>query len=297
MVYYPAAQRTGGSRRAAGAVPCAAGLRGGVAGDFPAREARHNARAGRERTPYQGSFHEARGAEERGAAAAAALPVIAGAVRSSGRSPPPDPQGWTWRVRCGEPWEDVPVPFRRLPAGRLEIPGSRAPRESGRSGIAGAVAERPGEIPPRPEQLRTRLLSRERRAGYGVEKLAIDNGVDSEIPASVVIPDTVRGRAPAVLLFHWHSGSKEGVLFSPEQAPKTQPAVCAAPGPVPAWMDGATTAAVAARKKNRTSSIRCSSADSCSWPWTVISTATGSGQLRRADGKPASSGSGTVSSN
>ena len=45
--------------------------------------------------------------------------------------------------------------------------------------------------------------------GYIVEKLEIDS-----IPAYLVVPEGLGGRAPAILNLHYHSGGKDGPLFA-----------------------------------------------------------------------------------
>ena len=80
-------------------------------------------------------------------------------------------------------------------------------------------------------------------------------------PKATAARNMRRHRAPSVAARHRAARSENtsriaaaGVpinrrsgIISPEQAPETQPAACAAPRPVPAWMDGAAATAVAAQ--------------------------------------------------
>lgn len=52
----------------------------------------------------------------------------------------------------------------------------------------------------------------DRKAGYTVEKFSFHNGVDSEVPGYIAIPEVRRGRLPAILTMHGHSSSKENMF-------------------------------------------------------------------------------------
>jgi dienelactone hydrolase len=130
---------------------------------------------------------------------------------------PPQPRlKWEGRTRFGPAWEGVPEPYRKLDFPELQIPSTRSAWEQKRLEIRKTLYQCLGDIPPRPTQLRSRILERHKRDGYAVEKVEIDNGFDSAIPGYLVIPDGLKRRAPAILLLHWHSGDKAGPLFSQE---------------------------------------------------------------------------------
>ncbi len=124
---------------------------------------------------------------------------------------------WESRTKFGPAWEGIPEPYRNLPFPEIKMPATRAEWDQRRAGIRKIIYDCLGEIPPRPVTPRARLLSRERCDGYTAEKIEIDNGLDDVIPAYLVIPDGLKGPAPAILLLHWHSGDKEGPLFSSEE--------------------------------------------------------------------------------
>ena len=132
---------------------------------------------------------------------------------------------WESRVKYGPAWEGIPEPYRKLPFPEMPIPATRAAWEGRRPEIRKILYECLGEMPPRPARPRAKTLSREQRAGYTVEKVEIDNAFDSVIPAYLVIPDGLRGPAPAILLLHWHSGDKAGPLFSKESQNVLEPLV------------------------------------------------------------------------
>lgn len=123
---------------------------------------------------------------------------------------------WTGRVQFGPEWDGVPEYYRNLPYPEIDIPPSLEAWQTKRTEIRAVLHGLLGTVPPRPERAAARMLSREQRDGHTVEKIEIDNGLDGVIPAYVVVPGNVRKPAPAILLLHWHSGNKEGPLFSRE---------------------------------------------------------------------------------
>jgi len=63
-----------------------------------------------------------------------------------------------------------------------------------------------GDLPPRNRPVAAKLLARERRGGYILEKLVLDlNGLEP-VPAYFVKPANLRGPAPAVMYNHYHGG-------------------------------------------------------------------------------------------
>jgi len=69
-----------------------------------------------------------------------------------------------------------------------------------------------GDLPPRPSPAGARLISRERRDGYSVESVALDNGVDGTVTALLLIPDHLQAPAPAVLWLHSSTPDKTQIL-------------------------------------------------------------------------------------
>lgn len=118
---------------------------------------------------------------------------------------------------AGARGSDIPEPYRRLPLGEMKMPSTRAGWEQQRREILQTLNRLLGERPPRPSPLGVRARSREEREQYTIERIEMDNGVDSVIPAAVVVPKGLHRPAPAILLLHWHGGGKEGVLFAPEE--------------------------------------------------------------------------------
>ncbi|MEK7406735.1 MAG: alpha/beta hydrolase family protein [Acidobacteriota bacterium] len=116
--------------------------------------------------------------------------------------PPPLPQ----------PWDGVPEAFRKLPIGKLQVPASLKEWQRQREKVRAIVVSCLGEQPARPKPPRVRTLSTEKKDGYTVEKFVFDNGVDSEAPGYIAIPENRKGRLPAVLAMHGHGSSKDNIF-------------------------------------------------------------------------------------
>jgi dienelactone hydrolase len=63
-----------------------------------------------------------------------------------------------------------------------------------------------GKIPAIPPQPTVKVISTEKKTGYTLEKFEFFNGVDATVPGIVLIPDGLKGKAPAVLYHHYHGG-------------------------------------------------------------------------------------------
>ena len=80
-----------------------------------------------------------------------------------------------------------------------------------RAAAAGAESRRLlykllGDLPPRNRKISARMLSREERPGYVLEKLELDLNGFEPVPAWFARPKQVQGRIPAVLYNHAHGG-------------------------------------------------------------------------------------------
>ena len=110
-----------------------------------------------------------------------------------------------------QPGEGVPPRYRSLPVGRLEIPASLNAWRAQRPKVREIVIKSLGEIPPRPP-VAVRTVAVDKKDGYRIEKFVFDNGVDSEVPGYIAIPENRKGRLPAILTMHGHSSSKENMF-------------------------------------------------------------------------------------
>ncbi|MBS1824395.1 MAG: dienelactone hydrolase family protein [Acidobacteria bacterium] len=111
-----------------------------------------------------------------------------------------------------QPWEGVPEGFRQLPVGKFRIPANRAEWTRHRGSVQKIVIASLGELPPRPPVSQVRVVAKENRDGYTLEKFVFFNGVDTEVPGYIAIPTQRSGRLPAILTMHGHSSSKENMF-------------------------------------------------------------------------------------
>ena len=117
-----------------------------------------------------------------------------------------------FRKSAQEPWEGVPPGYHKLPLGHLEIPSTLADWKIQRDEIRAIVLRCLGDMPARPSPLDVRTVSVDQKNGYRIEKFVFHNGVDSEVPGYIAIPDKRDGRLPAVLTMHGHSSTKENMF-------------------------------------------------------------------------------------
>jgi hypothetical protein len=106
----------------------------------------------------------------------------------------------------------VPAVYREIGAPDLALPSSAAEWETRRPHVLRTVADTLGELPERTAPPRSRVVSRERRDGYTLERVAIWNGVDQEIGALLLVPHGLTTPAPAVLWLHSSTPDKNQVI-------------------------------------------------------------------------------------
>lgn len=108
---------------------------------------------------------------------------------------------------------DAQVPH----AYKLAVPEFHQPESAGawktqRPQVLKAVLDSLGDLPPRPAPQRVRLVTRELRSGYTLEKVTIDNGIDGEVSALLLVPDKRTTPAPAILWLHSSTPDKTQIV-------------------------------------------------------------------------------------
>ena len=94
-----------------------------------------------------------------------------------------------------------------LPAApEFVAPVSRAAWEKQRLEIRARLCELLGKLPPRPARPDVKILSREDRGDFVLEKFTFDNGAGATVPGYVFLPKNATGKSPAILYCHWHGG-------------------------------------------------------------------------------------------
>ena len=126
---------------------------------------------------------------------------LAGALLAQAPPPPIQPS-----------WDGVPEGFRNLPIGKLEIPKDLAAWKARRASVRKIVIGSLGDLPARPAPVKVSILRTDRRDGWRIEKFVFHNGVDSQVPGYIAIPEDGKPRHPAILTMHGHSSSKENMF-------------------------------------------------------------------------------------
>jgi dienelactone hydrolase len=119
-------------------------------------------------------------------------------------------------VKYAEPWVEVPETFRNLRIPEWPIPTDlKRWQEIDRPKTRAILLQCLGEMPPRPDPAKVRVLSREDHETYTLEKFEFHNGVDMVVPGILAIPKDRKGPVPVVIGMHGHSGSKGEYLPNP----------------------------------------------------------------------------------
>ncbi len=129
---------------------------------------------------------------------------------------PPQPSGAeaVAAYQKAEKERDALVPARyRIEAPDFPLPESRTAWRRQRKGVEQIVAASLGKLPPRPVKQQVRTITREDHHEFILEKVAIDNGVDGEISALLLIPANLKGSAPAVLWLHSSTPDKTQIII------------------------------------------------------------------------------------
>jgi dienelactone hydrolase len=106
----------------------------------------------------------------------------------------------------------VPDRFKKLTFGQFIVPKDQAEWTRQRPDVSQKVTAALGDLPPRPSPLQVRRITREFRNGYTLEKVAIDNGVDGEVTALLLVPDGLTKPAPAILWLHSSTPDKTQII-------------------------------------------------------------------------------------
>ena len=107
----------------------------------------------------------------------------------------------------------VPERYRKTLAPEFRAPDDLDDWKARRPGVLAVVEKSLGDLPGRPSSPRARIISRELRRGYALEKVAIDNGVDGEVTSLLLIPERRTGRVPAILWLHSSTPDKTQVII------------------------------------------------------------------------------------
>jgi lysophospholipase L1-like esterase/dienelactone hydrolase len=118
-----------------------------------------------------------------------------------------------YRRREAERDAGVPGSFRSIEAPEFPLPPDAASWQKARPAVRRIVVDSLGELPPRPSPPRARIVARERRRGYTLEKVALRNGFDGEVTALLLVPEGLSRPAPAILWLHSSTPDKTQIII------------------------------------------------------------------------------------
>jgi lysophospholipase L1-like esterase/dienelactone hydrolase len=107
----------------------------------------------------------------------------------------------------------VPEAYRHLEVGQFRVPANADAWKAQRPTVLRAVLESLGDLPPRPSPPRARVISRELRPGYALEKVSMSNGLDGDVTALLLIPEGRKEPVPAILWLHSSTPDKTQVII------------------------------------------------------------------------------------
>jgi dienelactone hydrolase len=162
--------------------------------------------------------------------------LVASALTAQVRVTPQQARGGQ---KQGEPWAEVPESFKHLKIPEWPLPTDlKRWQQTDRARTRETLLRCLGEMPPRPDPARVRILSKEDLGDYTLERFEFHNGVDMVVPGILLIPKQRKGPAPAVIGLHGHGSSKESVCTDPKSSQFIGPSL-AKRGYVVAAIDGA----------------------------------------------------------
>lgn len=110
------------------------------------------------------------------------------------------------------PWDGVPEYYRKWNYPDFRFPEKQSDWLKKRQEVKETLIKLLGDIPARPEKPVVKIVSKETKNGYVIEKFLIDNGVDSWIPGYLAIPSGMNGKVPVIVGLHGHSSRKENIM-------------------------------------------------------------------------------------
>lgn len=118
-----------------------------------------------------------------------------------------------YRRREAERDAQVPEFYKNLKFGEFKPPSREAEWKRQRPDVRRKVLDSMGDLPPRPSVDGARIVCRELRRGYVLERVDQDNGVGNVVSSLLLIPESVKQPAPAVLWLHSSTPDKTQAII------------------------------------------------------------------------------------
>src|SRR5262245_18633047 len=112
----------------------------------------------------------------------------------------------------GEAWAEVPESFKSM-----KIPDWPMPTDlkqwnaTDRDKTRATLMQCLGEMPPRPDPSKVKVVSKEEHDDYTLERFEFHNGVDMVVAGILMIPKNHKGPVPAIVGLHGHGSSKASI--------------------------------------------------------------------------------------
>jgi hypothetical protein len=112
----------------------------------------------------------------------------------------------------GEAWAEVPQSFKRMKIPDWPMPTDlKRWNEVDRARTRATLLQCLGDMPPRPDPRRVKVVSKEVHEDYTLERFEFHNGVDMTVPGILLIPTNRKGAAPAIIGLHGHGSSMASI--------------------------------------------------------------------------------------
>jgi hypothetical protein len=119
----------------------------------------------------------------------------------------------------GEAWAEVPEGFRNMKIPVWPMPTNlKRWQEVDRAKTRETLLACLGEMPPRPDPRKVKVVSKEDHGDYILERFEFHNGVDMIVPGILLIPKDRMGPVPAIIGLHGHGSSKESICTDPKSS-------------------------------------------------------------------------------
>jgi dienelactone hydrolase len=112
----------------------------------------------------------------------------------------------------GDAWAEVPASFKRIRIPDWPMPTDlKRWNDMDRARTRATLLRCLGDLPPRPDPHKFKVVSKEDHDGYTLERFEFFNGVDMVVPGILLIPKNRRGAVPAIIGLHGHGSSKASI--------------------------------------------------------------------------------------
>lgn len=89
----------------------------------------------------------------------------------------------------------------------LKVPTTIGEWQKQRTSIRETLVKIMGDLPPRPKVSAMRVLSREDKGTFTLEKFEFNNGAGAIVPGYFLIPKNGKTKHPGIFYCHWHGGN------------------------------------------------------------------------------------------